>query len=148
MLEESLRALEAMGHTVGQSVQLVYLGAAYMLTDRLDDALAVARRALTVARDHGHRNAEAKALQLLGDIAVRGDSMEGAARHDGDALALAEELEMRPLVAHCHLAFGSLYAGTGKRQESQEHLTVATTMYRQMGMRFWIAAAEAAGMHE
>jgi tetratricopeptide (TPR) repeat protein len=148
LLEGSARSLEAMGHTVGQSVQFVYLGAAYMLTDRLDDALAVARRALAVARDHGHRNAEARALQLLGDIAVRGDSMEGAERHYGDALALAEELEMRPLVAHCHLGLGTLYARTGKRQESQEHLTVATAMYRQLGMRFWIAAAEAAGMHE
>ena len=29
------------------------------------------------------------------------------------ALALAEELGMRPLVAHCHLSLGKLYATTG-----------------------------------
>ena len=42
---------------------------------------------------------------------------------------------MRPLVAHCHLGLGKLYRRTGKRDEAQEHLTTATTMYREMGMR-------------
>jgi Tetratricopeptide repeat len=47
------------------------------------------------------------------------------------ALALAEALEMRPLVAHCHLGLGKLYQRTGKGQEAQEHLITATTMYRE-----------------
>jgi hypothetical protein len=50
---------------------------------------------------------------------------------------------MRPLVAHCHLGLGKLYRRTGKRQEAQEHLTTATTMYREMDMRFWLEQAEA-----
>jgi hypothetical protein len=32
---------------------------------------------------------------------------------------------------------------TGKRQEAQEHFTTATTMYREMDMRFWLEKAEA-----
>ncbi len=138
LLEESLRALEAMGHTVGQSVQFVYLGAAYALTDRLDDALAAAGRALTVSRDHGHRNAEAKALRLLGDISARRDSMEGAERHYGDALGLAEELEIRPLIAHCHAGLGRLFERAGQREEARRHLTAATAMYREMDMTYWL----------
>ena len=51
---------------------------------------------------------------------------------------------MRPLVAHCHLGLGKLYRRTGKRQEAQEHLTTATTMYRELDMRFWLEKAEAA----
>jgi hypothetical protein len=50
---------------------------------------------------------------------------------------------MRPLVAHCHLGFGKLYRRTGKHEQAQEHLTTATTMYREMGMRFWLEQAEA-----
>jgi len=42
--------------------------------------------------------------------------------------ALAEELNTRPLVAHGHLGLGGLYRQTGKRVESDEHLTTATTM--------------------
>jgi hypothetical protein len=50
---------------------------------------------------------------------------------------------MHPEVAHCHLGLGKLYRRTGKRQEAQEHLTTATTMYREMDMRFWLEQAEA-----
>ena len=50
---------------------------------------------------------------------------------------------MRPLVAHCHLGLGKLYARTGKREQAQEHLRTATAMYREMDMRFWLDQAEA-----
>jgi hypothetical protein len=43
---------------------------------------------------------------------------------------------MRPLVAHCHLGLGKLNRRTGKREQAREHLTTATTMYREMDMRF------------
>ena len=55
----------------------------------------------------------------------------------------AASLGMRPLVAHCHLGLGKLYARTGKRDEAQEHLTTALTMYREMDMQFWLEKAEA-----
>jgi hypothetical protein len=59
-------------------------------------------------------------------------------------LALAEQLKMRPLVAHCHLALGKRYkCSTGKRAQAAEHLTTATTMYREIGMEFWLEQAEA-----
>ena len=51
---------------------------------------------------------------------------------------------MRPLVAHCHLGLGKLYRRTGSREQAHEHLTTATTMYREMDMRFWLPEAEAA----
>ena len=50
---------------------------------------------------------------------------------------------MRPLVAHCHLGLGKLYRRTGDRAKAQEHLTTAATMYREMGMTFWLEKAEA-----
>jgi hypothetical protein len=49
---------------------------------------------------------------------------------------------MRPLVAHCHLGLGKLYWRTGKREQAKEHLTTAATMYREMGMRFWLEKTE------
>jgi len=58
-------------------------------------------------------------------------------------MGLAEELGMRPLVAHCHHGLGTLYRRTGKRQEAQEHLSTATAMFREMDMRFWLEKAEA-----
>ena len=63
--------------------------------------------------------------------------------HYQKAPALAEPRGMRPLVAHCHLGLGKLYRRTDKREQAQEHLTTATTMYREMDMRFWLGQAEA-----
>jgi hypothetical protein len=60
------------------------------------------------------------------------------------ALALAEPRGMRPLVAHCHLGLGEIYRRTGKGQNTQEHLTTAAAMCREMDMRFWLKQAEAA----
>jgi len=50
---------------------------------------------------------------------------------------------MRPLVAHCHLGVGRLSRRTGKRELARDHLATATTMYREMDMRYWLEQAEA-----
>ena len=63
--------------------------------------------------------------------------------HYREALTVAQRRGMRPLVAHCHLGLGKLCRLTGKREQAQEHLTTATTMYREMGMRYWLEQAEA-----
>jgi hypothetical protein len=46
-------------------------------------------------------------------------------------------------VAHCHFGLGKLYRRTNKREQALEHLTTATTMYRDMGMTYWLRKAEA-----
>jgi hypothetical protein len=58
-------------------------------------------------------------------------------------MALADELGLRPLVAHCHLGLGKLYRRTGKREQAQEHLTSAAAMYREMGMAYWLEQVKA-----
>ena len=72
--------------------------------------------------------------------AERAEDAEGFYR---EALALADGLGMRPLVAHCHLGLGRLHRRTGQREQAHEHLTAAATMYREMDMRFWGEQAEA-----
>ena len=59
-------------------------------------------------------------------------------------MALASELGMRPLAAHCHLGLGKLYRRRGDTAKAKEHLTAATAMYREMGMTFWLEKAETA----
>jgi class 3 adenylate cyclase/tetratricopeptide (TPR) repeat protein len=59
-----------------------------------------------------------------------------------EALELAVELGMRPEVAHCHLGLGKLSRRTSKRQEAQEHFTIAVAMYREMDMTYWLEQAE------
>jgi tetratricopeptide (TPR) repeat protein len=121
------------------------LGGAYLLDGRLADATRIAHDGLVAARQRGERGMEGHILRLLGDIAAHPDRVEvdTADAHYRQALALAEELGLRPLVAHCHLGLGKLYRRTGKHEQAREHLTTATTMYREMGMTYWLEKAEA-----
>jgi class 3 adenylate cyclase/tetratricopeptide (TPR) repeat protein len=119
------------------------VGRACLLLGRLDEARRLADRAVEPSfLQHGVR---ASALHLLGDIATHPDRFDGESGevHYRNALALAERLGMRPLLAHCHFGLGKLYRRTGKRDQAQEHLTTATTMYREMGMKYWLEKAEA-----
>jgi tetratricopeptide (TPR) repeat protein len=108
------------------------LGAATtcLSAQRADEAAGYAREALAVAC-------------LTGDVASAASDAD-AEGHYREALVLADDLGMRPLVANCHLGFGKLYRRTGKREQAQEHLATATTMYREMGMTYWLVRAEAA----
>jgi hypothetical protein len=45
-------------------------------------------------------------------------------------------------MAHCHHGLGELYQRTGKREQTRTHLATATTMYREMGMTYWLEKAE------
>jgi class 3 adenylate cyclase/tetratricopeptide (TPR) repeat protein len=119
------------------------LGRASLLLGRLDEARSLADRAIESSPCHA--GFAAHALHLLGDIATHPDRFdaERGEAHYRQALALAEPRGMRPLVAHCHLGLAKLYRRTDKREQAQEHLTTATTMYREMDMRFWLEQAEA-----
>jgi hypothetical protein len=70
-------------------------------------------------------------------------SSRSAAAHYRDAMTLAVELGMSPLVAHCHLGLGKLHRRTGRHDQAHEHLITATTIYRAMDMRFWLEQADA-----
>src|SRR5262249_48017826 len=122
------------------------LGEAQMLAGRLDEAHTLAEQTLTCAREHQERGNEAYTLRLLGDIASQRESPEHeqAAAHYRQALALAEELGMRPLQAHCHRGLGTLYAATGQRDQARAALSAAIDLYQDMEMTFWLPQTEAA----
>jgi hypothetical protein len=101
-----------------------------------------AREALALARRLGARGSEAHTLCLSGDVASTGSAVD-AEDYYRESVALAGELGMSPLVAHCYLGLGKLYRRTDKREQAREHLTTATTMYRDMGMTYWLEKAEA-----
>jgi tetratricopeptide (TPR) repeat protein len=119
------------------------MGRAALLLDRLDEAQSLGERAITYS---SFRHSDiAHALHLLGDIATHPDRFdaERGEAHYCKALALAEPRGMRPLIAHCHLGLGKLYRRTGQCEQAHEHLTIATTLYREMDMQFWLEQAAA-----
>ena len=141
------RALEQLSIAVDfQAHCQLFLGEAHLLAGRLEEAHALTERALAHARAHQERGNEAYALRLLGDIAARREPPDTAqaTAHYQQALALADELGMRPLVAHCHRGLGTLYATTGQHEQARTALSTAIAMYQSMEMTFWLPQTEAA----
>jgi transcriptional regulator with AAA-type ATPase domain/tetratricopeptide (TPR) repeat protein len=146
LLEQHIELSDAADLGQARTFPVIHLSEGYLLADRIEDATRLAGQALDFARDHKLRAHETWALRTLGGIAAQRDptDAEGAETSYRQALSLAEELGMRPMVAHCHFGLGKLYRRVRKCDEAREHLTTAATMYRAMDMRFWLEQAEAA----
>jgi tetratricopeptide (TPR) repeat protein len=100
-----------MGEFLGsQSLRIAYLSEAYLLAGRMDEAITQALRAHELCRAHQERGHQAWVHRLLGVIHSHREPLEvePAEAHYRQALALAEELGMRSLQAHCHFGLGTL----------------------------------------
>jgi Tetratricopeptide repeat len=94
-------------------------------------------------RHAGTRCARCISLALSRPTPTPPDVVQAEA-HYQQALALAEALGMRPLVAHCHHGLGRLYHQTDRGEEARVALSTAIDLYRAMDMTFWLPQAEAA----
>jgi tetratricopeptide (TPR) repeat protein len=128
-----------------QALCRLSLGKAQLLAGHLAEAHALTERALALAREHQQRGNQVYALHLLGEIAARREppEREQAEIYYFQGLALAEELGMRPLQAHCHLGLGTLYSRVERHEEARTALSTAIHMYRTMEMSLWLPQAEA-----
>jgi class 3 adenylate cyclase/tetratricopeptide (TPR) repeat protein len=143
---QALEQATATETVVHQALCRLSLGEAHLLADRLEAAHALAKCALALAREHQERGHEAYALRLLGDVLARHESPERsqAEAYYRQALTLADDLGMRPLVAHCHLGLGALYLKIGQPEQARAELSAAIALYHAMEMTFWLPQAEAA----
>jgi class 3 adenylate cyclase/tetratricopeptide (TPR) repeat protein len=146
LLEEGIREGIRTDALQNHSLRVAWLSEVCRLAGRGEEAGQHARRALDLARQQKERGNEAFALHQLGVIHAHADSPNAAQAeaHYQQALALAEELGMRPLVAHCHHGLGQLYCQTGRAEQARAALTTALDLYRAMDMTFWLPQAEAA----
>jgi class 3 adenylate cyclase/tetratricopeptide (TPR) repeat protein len=135
----------------GSAIRAVYqaqwgvgLGESYRLAGRLEEARHWAARALEQSRAHGEKGHQAWALRLLASVAAQGASLEveQAEAYYRQAIVLAEELGMRPLLAHCHLGLGTLYHQVGRLELARAALSTALALYRAMDMTLWLPQAE------
>jgi tetratricopeptide (TPR) repeat protein len=118
------------------------LGRACLRLGQLDEARRFAERA--VESSSHQPGFAAHALHLLGDISTHPDRFdaESGEAYYRQALGLAEPHGMRPLVGHCYFGLGKLCRRTGHRDRALDHLTIATTTYREMDMGHWLSQAE------
>ena len=130
----------------GQGFRLSWLSEAYLRAGRLEEAASHAELALKFSRNHQERGREAWILRQLGKIHARRNPLDvdRIELYYRQALEQANELKMRPLIAHCHLSLGELCAQIDRSDKAQEELSTAIDLYRFMEMRAGLREAEIA----
>jgi class 3 adenylate cyclase/tetratricopeptide (TPR) repeat protein len=141
---DALPLLDLANARATRPISLVQLAEGYLLIGKQEKTISLASRALDLSRHHGERGHEARALYVLGEIDLSTDAvvLEKAEENYRQAIALAEELSMRPLIADCHVGLGKLYRRTGDLEQAKVHLTNGVAMMREMEMGLWLERAE------
>jgi class 3 adenylate cyclase/tetratricopeptide (TPR) repeat protein len=131
---------------LGKAMGMVWEVEAYMLAGRYKEAETLARQNLAVFADSKDRGSVAWQRYLLGETLMRCDaslSRQAEASYR-EALALARELGMCPLEAHCYLGLGRAHARLNDLAKARAELVSAAELYRSVSMQFWLSKAEAA----
>jgi len=146
LLDQTLERVVTGSSMFFHALVLTELSEACLLVGRVEEASALARRLLEPSHTHTGSGYQAHACRLLGEVARRREppDVDQAAGHYRQALALAEEIGMRPLQAHCHLGLGTLFAKVSQREQARAALSAAIDLFRAMDMTFWLPQAEAA----
>jgi class 3 adenylate cyclase/tetratricopeptide (TPR) repeat protein len=145
LLTQAIEQASATPRVIDEAVCGLSLAEAQALAGRLEEARALAERMLTLAQTHQERSNQAYALRLLGEIVAQHDPVEHelAGSYYRQSLALADELGMRPLAAHCYFGRGRLSRKAGWPEQARTELSAAIALYRAMEMTFWLRQAEA-----
>ncbi len=128
----------------GHSGILIRLAEVHHRASSPEEAERLARLAAAQASEFGERGYLAHAQRLLADILAPGQAGDREASLElyRGAIALSEELGLRPLLAHGHLGLGKLYRRMGRVDDARTSLGKAVEMLSDMGMAFWLPEAE------
>ena len=143
------RAFEIIGDPIGPQSKIgtrygVLAAGAYLAAGLPEKAEAEAARGLALATVDDARAYHAPLGRIrLESLALQGKEpcRDEALSEWGRLIDLATELSMRPELAHCHLGLGKLCRRTGNQAKAEEHFAIATAMYREMDMGFWLEKA-------
>lgn len=146
MLEEAVKDIEASGRLAFHTLFNVYLGEVLFKTSGYDDAQTIIDKALNLARERGEKGFEAMALHLMAEVCAHKSSAsrENAEQLYTESIELARKLNMRPLVARCHLGLGYLLREFKKADQAHENYLIALSDFRDMQMHHFVTVTETA----
>ena len=144
LLEDIVERTRSVNHFYLLEEVQYRLAEAYLTVGRHTDAGRALGQALVRARNGRARGGEAEILRALGEVERLSSTpdLEAAAARYVAAIAIAEELGMRPLAARCRLGLSGLRRRQGHAEEARSLLAGAAGEFREMGMAFWLSKAE------
>ena len=143
--EDGVKLGEALGLPRYQPLRVSILANVYLLAGRHENAHVSAQQGFELARRYHEKGPEAWSLYLIAASLAQLQPADGQEIREGyhAAAGLAEDLGMRPLVAHCRLGLGRVHAKRGDSITARDELQKALSMYREMEMQHWLKQAEA-----
>jgi class 3 adenylate cyclase/tetratricopeptide (TPR) repeat protein len=144
LLEEAVERAATVNLKANQSLRLARLAEAHLTAGRPESAFPLAAQALDLAQEHRERGYEANALRLLASVEIEREApaLDRAEEGYRKALALAEQLGMRPLQAHCHHGLGRLHRRRGDAASAGAAMAAARSLFQAMDMTFWLHETE------
>lgn len=137
LLEQTVAMAESRNFAARHSLRLAYLAESYLISGRKAEANATVVRALQLAVDYQERANEAYALRVLGEVQAQSEAAADADASYRQSLALADELGMKPLAAHCLLSLAERAAAQGRTLEAAQQGEGAQALFRAMDARPW-----------
>lgn len=128
LVAEARRSAAEMNLTVDDPRLLERMASIHLMDGNLEAAESDARAALELALKMKAKGYEAWALRRLGEIYAVGDHAKpgDAEKHFKKALALSQELSMRPLSAFCYEGIGKFYEVRGQTEKAQTAFDAAS----------------------
>lgn len=145
-LERAIKIHTEIGMFSYMSTAYLCLAMVHFFSGDAVKARRYAEEGVRLAQQHGERIAEGSSWMLLGAVLGAADPSQSslAEEHLLRGIAMTEELGARPLSSLGHLLLGQHYANSGQREKAREHLSVARSMYEEMGMDVYLTMAQSA----
>jgi class 3 adenylate cyclase/tetratricopeptide (TPR) repeat protein len=139
LLEQAVSLDAASERRTSATLVLRTLAEGYVLAGQWEAANRTAQEAVERARSRSERGAEAYALWVvaLARTSLGGD-IGAAASALTVATAIAEELGLKPLAAHCELARAELYALQGDQTRARQQREQARRLLEQLQIGTWL----------
>ena len=121
------------------SLRLAYLAEVQLDTGQELEAKQTATQALELAVARGESGFRVAALRAIARVAARrgGPDLDAAEGYLREALALGQDLGMRPAVAHCHGDLAVVSRRAGRSEEAAGHQRAAEALYRDLDTPGW-----------
>jgi len=143
LVNEAVERANTIGRISRLALLIVKCGEVHLLAGDALTANGCAAKALRLATEQKERGNVVYATRLF--AAIRASEQPGSpevAAHYREALQLARELGMRPLIAHCHTGLAQHYARVSAGRQARQHRAAAAALYRAMGMSYWLGQLE------
>ena len=142
--EKGLKIHSDLGLLFFQSFCHWYCSLAHHSLGNLEEAVAQAEQALKCSLANNEKWAQGISRIVLGRVLATGQpgQFKAAVGHIQQGISLLEELGILPWAGWGYLWLGEVFAKSGRKKEALMNLKKAETMFREMGMDYWLAKAQ------